>query len=64
MSGGVAYVLDEDRHLYTRLNKEMVLFSEVKEKYDIIELRELIEEHVKETGSVKGKDIQDELVGG
>ena len=44
MSGGVAYVLDEDRDLYTKLNKEMVLFSEVKEKYDIIELKSLIEE--------------------
>lgn len=44
MSGGVAYVLDEDRHLYTRLNKEMVLFSEVKEKYDIIQLKDLIQQ--------------------
>ena len=59
MSGGVAYVLDEHRDLYTKLNKEMVLFSEVTEKYDIIELRGLIEEHVKETGSVKGKMILD-----
>ncbi len=57
MSGGVAYVLDEDRDLYTKLNKEMVLFSEVTEKYDIIELRELIEEHVSATGSHKGKMI-------
>jgi len=57
MSGGVAYVLDEDRDLYTKLNKEMVLFSEVTEKYDIIELRELIEEHVSATGSEKGKAI-------
>lgn len=39
MSGGVAYVLDEERDLYTKLNKEMVLFSEVTEKYDIIELK-------------------------
>ena len=45
MSGGVAYVLDEERDLYTKLNKEMVLFSEVTEKYDIIELKTLIEEH-------------------
>lgn len=57
MSGGVAYVLDEDRDLYTKLNKEMVLFSEVTEKYDIIELKELIEEHVSATGSAKGKMI-------
>ncbi|MGN1089282.1 MAG: glutamate synthase large subunit, partial [Huintestinicola sp.] len=59
MSGGVAYVLDEDRDLYTRLNKEMVLFSEVTEKYDILDLKSLIEEHVKETGSPKGKKILD-----
>lgn len=59
MSGGVAYVLDEHRDLYTKLNKEMVLFSEVTEKYDIIELKGLIEEHVKETGSEKGKQILD-----
>ncbi|MDO4831410.1 MAG: glutamate synthase-related protein, partial [Clostridia bacterium] len=57
MSGGVAYVLDEDRDLYTKLNKEMVLFSEVTEKYDILELKELIEEHVKATNSAKGKEI-------
>ena len=59
MSGGVAYVLDEDRDLYTKLNKEMVLFSEVKEKYDIIELKSLIEEHTDATGSAKGKEILD-----
>ena len=57
MSGGIAYVLDEDRDLYTKLNKELVLFSEVTEKYDIIELKELIEEHVKATNSAKGKKI-------
>ncbi len=59
MSGGVAYVLDEDRDLYTKLNKEMVLFSEVKEKYDIIELKSLIEKHTAATGSTKGKEILD-----
>lgn len=59
MSGGVAYVLDEDRDLYTKLNKEMVLFSEVTEKYDILELKRLIEEHVAATGSAKGRQILD-----
>lgn len=57
MSGGVAYVLDEDRDLYTKLNKEMVLFSEVTEKYEILELKKLIEEHVEATNSAKGKEI-------
>ncbi|HRN40060.1 MAG TPA: hypothetical protein PLJ36_06595, partial [Ruminococcus bromii] len=40
-------------------NKEMVLFSEVTEKYDIIELKTLIEEHVAATGSQRGKKILD-----
>ena len=59
MSGGVAYVLDEDRDLYTKLNKEMVLFSEVTEKYEILELKGLIEEHTKATNSQKGREILD-----
>ena len=59
MSGGIAYVLDEDRDLYKRLNKELVALDEVTEKYDIIELREMIEEHVKHTNSVKGKEVLD-----
>ncbi|MCH5303469.1 MAG: glutamate synthase large subunit, partial [Ruminococcus sp.] len=59
MSGGVAYVLDEDRDLYTRLNKELVYFSEVKEKHEIAELRSLIEEHYNATGSKKAKRILD-----
>ncbi len=59
MSGGVAYVLDEDRDLYTKLNKEMVQFSEVSEKYDIIELKSLIEEHYKNTNSKRAKAILD-----
>ena len=57
MSGGTAYVLDEDNDLYTRLNKELVSFTAVSEKQDIAILREMIEEHVKETGSIKGQEI-------
>lgn len=57
MSGGVAYVLDEDRDLYTKLNKEMVLFTEVTEKYDILELKDLITQHIEATNSEKGKEI-------
>ncbi len=57
MSGGIAYVLDEECDLYTKLNKEMVSLNEVNQKYDIIELRQLITEHVEATGSAKGKEI-------
>ncbi len=59
MSGGVAYVLDEDNDLYTRLNKEMVSSYEITSKYDVSELKEMIMEHVAYTNSVKGKEILD-----
>ena len=57
MSGGIAYVLDEDSDLYTRVNKEMVFTEEVTSKYDVMELKEMIGEHVALTNSVKGKEI-------
>lgn len=57
MSGGVAYVLDEERDLYLKLNKEMVSSTQVTEKYDIIELKQMIQEHVKATNSERGKEI-------
>ena len=59
MSGGVAYVLDEDNDLYTRTNKEMVFTEELTNKYDVQELKELIQEHVALTNSIKGKEILD-----
>ena len=59
MSGGIAYVLDEDSDLYMRMNKELVSVSVVSEKADILELKNMIEEHVKATDSPKGKEILD-----
>ena len=59
MSGGVAYVLDEDSDLYMKLNKELVSVETVNDKYDVMELKNLITEHVKTTHSVKGKQILD-----
>ena len=59
MSGGIAYVLDEQHDLYLRLNKDMVSMSQVSEKHDIEELRSIIEKHVKATGSKFGKQILD-----
>ena len=57
MSGGIAYVLDEGNDLYKRLNKEMVSSGEITSKYDVLELKEMIEEHVKLTNSEKGKQV-------
>ena len=59
MSGGIAYVLDENRDLYKRLNKSLVSFEEVTNKYDVQELKSMIQEHVAYTNSKKGKEILD-----
>ena len=39
MSGGIAYVWDEDRDLYLRLNKALVTVDPVTERQDIQEIR-------------------------
>ena len=59
MSGGIAYVLDEENDLYTKLNKALVGFSKVTADEDVEQLRSLIEEHVEVTHSVRGKEILD-----
>ena len=59
MSGGIAYVLDEDSKLYTKLNKQLVSSETVTDKYDVQELKEIITEHVAYTNSKKGKEILD-----
>jgi glutamate synthase (NADPH/NADH) large chain/glutamate synthase (ferredoxin) len=50
MSGGVAYVLDEERAFAKRCNMGMVGF-EAPSPEDAIELRAMIEEHLRRTGS-------------
>lgn len=57
MSGGIAYVLDKKHELYLHLNKEFVSMGQISEKHDILELKTMIEDHVKETGSVFGAEI-------
>ncbi len=57
MSGGVAFVLDEEQDLYRRLNKALVSMEPVTHPDDIARLRELIEAHVAATGSPKGEEI-------
>ena len=59
MSGGIAYVLDENRDLYKRVNKELVSIDTVTSKYDVMELRDMIQAHVDNTGSAIGKAILD-----
>ena len=59
MSGGIAYVLDEDSNLYKKMNKGLVSTEPVTEKYDVMELKEMITEHVNYTNSQKGREILD-----
>jgi glutamate synthase (NADPH/NADH) large chain/glutamate synthase (ferredoxin) len=50
MSGGVAYVLDEDGTFHERCNMGMVGFEALSES-DAIELRAMVEEHLRRTDS-------------
>ena len=59
MSGGVAYVLDLNSDLYKNVNKQMVNIERVTSKFEINELKEMIEEHVAYTNSESGKEILD-----
>ena len=61
MSGGVAYVLDEGRDFYLRLNKALVSMELVTEQHDITELKSLIQAHADATGSPKAKRILDDF---
>ena len=57
MSGGIAYVLDRENDLYTKLNKSLVGFGAVTKPEDVAQLKGLIEEHVAWTDSKLGKKI-------
>ena len=63
MSGGVAYVLDENHDLYLRINKELISMDAVTDDYDAEELRGMIADHVRETGSELGQRILDDFDG-
>ena len=63
MSGGVAYVLDENHDLYKRINHELVKMYALDDEVttldipDEMKLHSLIEQHEKETGSERAKTI-------
>ncbi|MGE4352840.1 MAG: glutamate synthase large subunit [Oscillospiraceae bacterium] len=61
MSGGIAYVLDENHDLYLRVNKELVGMDTVTEKHDIEELTNMLREHYKATGSKKAGNILEQM---
>ena len=57
MSGGVAYVLDQDGQFQSRLNPEMVVALPVARDSDIAEVKGLIEDHFAKTSSPHAKQL-------
>ena len=56
MSGGVAFIMDESQNFASKVNPEMISLEKPDED-DFVQLKELIEKHVKYTTSVKGNII-------
>ena len=59
MSGGLAFVLDEDGTFAQRVNPEMVDQLEQLDEADAIEVRNLVAEHTERTGSTVGQRVLD-----
>ncbi|KAI3472270.1 hypothetical protein Pfo_029758 [Paulownia fortunei] len=57
MTGGLAYILDEDDTLIPKVNKEIVKIQRVVAPVGQMQLKSLIEAHVEKTGSSKGSEI-------
>lgn len=57
MSGGVAYVLDVDGKFNLHCNTDMVNIEAVETEADKLDLKTMIENHVKYTGSAIGKAV-------
>ena len=57
MSGGIAYVLDEENSFRRRCNMEMVDLEDLVAPDDVEEVKDLIRKHVEYTGSTVGERI-------
>jgi glutamate synthase domain-containing protein 3 len=59
MSGGIAYVFDEESIFESRCNKAMVSLEDVVDKKEEEYLKGLIEKHLELTNSIKAKKVLD-----
>ncbi|KAK9057732.1 hypothetical protein SSX86_022569 [Deinandra increscens subsp. villosa] len=57
MTGGLAYILDDDDTLIPKINKEIVKIQRVVAPVGQMQLKSLISAHVEKTGSTKGSSI-------
>ncbi|XP_010505887.1 PREDICTED: ferredoxin-dependent glutamate synthase 2, chloroplastic-like isoform X1 [Camelina sativa] len=60
MTGGLAYILDEDNTLLPKVNKEIVKIQRVTSPVGQTQLKSLIQAHAEKTGSSKGAMIVEE----
>ena len=59
MSGGIAYVYNYGGNFASRCNQSLVLIEELSSDEDIAELKQMIENHLKYTGSKRAKELLD-----
>jgi len=57
MTGGMAYILDEDDEVKTRTNTETLTIQTVQTAHWEAQLKGLIEQHIRETGSPKATEV-------
>jgi len=57
MSGGIAYLLDEDNETAAKINMQMVEVDRIEDPKEAEELRALIEKHARVTGSRHAENI-------
>jgi glutamate synthase (NADPH/NADH) large chain len=57
MSGGLAYVLDDEGDFARRCNREMVLLGVLDDAHEVEEVRDLVDRHCRETGSARARKL-------
>jgi glutamate synthase (ferredoxin) len=57
MSGGIAYLLDEQGDLATRVNTQMVATDRLEDPEEMAEVLEMVERHHAYTGSSRAKQV-------
>ncbi len=60
MSGGIAYIYDENSTLKNRINSQMVDLELIEEKKESDEIKSMVEEYLKYTGSKEAKTLLDD----
>ncbi len=59
MSGGIAYIYDPDKTFYSHINKELIEFTNVSQRYDEEQIKKWVDKHYQHTKSAIAKKILD-----